>query len=249
MTFKDHFSGHAKNYVKFRPTYPKELYNGIYQHVSEFDLAWDCGTGNGQVAIELAKKFKRVVATDASAQQIESAIPCAGVEYHVSKAEQIFLPDHSVDLLTVGQAIHWFHFDEFFQEVRRVVKPNGIFTCWTYKYLTISNELDNILQKFFDLIETYWPPERDHVEAEYRSIPFPSDFEVIEFPFIYIERDMTADETLNYLRTWSGVKNYKLEHNGEDPLGHIEQEFFDVWGDIHQTKVIKHPLITKMFRL
>lgn len=249
MSFKDHFSGHAKNYAKFRPIYPQALYDGIFNHVSNFDLAWDCGTGNGQVAIELAKRFKKVIATDASAQQIDHAIPHPKVEYHVSKSENIFLPNDSLDLLTVGQAIHWFHFDEFFEEVRRVVKPGGIFTCWTYKYLTINTDLDKVLWKFFDLIDAYWPPERDHVMVEYNSIPFPNDFEALEFPFIYIERGMTAEETLNYLRTWSGVKNYKLKHNGEDPLKIIQPEFYAIWGNINQTKVIKHPLITKLFRV
>ncbi len=249
MSFKDHFSSHAKNYAKYRPTYPQSLYDGIFNHIQNFDLAWDCGTGNGQVAIELAKKFEKVIATDASKQQIDHAIPHLKVEYHVSKSENIFLPDNSLDLLTVGQALHWFHFDKFFDEVKRVVKPGGIFTCWSYKYLTINKDLDEVLYKFFDLIEDYWPPERDHVAAEYKSIPFSKDFEALDFPSIFIERDMTAEETLGYLRTWSGVKNYKLKHNGEDPLDIIQPEFYKNWGNINHTKVIKHPLITKLFRI
>ncbi|MCB0502232.1 MAG: class I SAM-dependent methyltransferase [Bacteroidetes bacterium] len=248
MTFKDHFSGHAEQYVKFRPTYPDALYKGIYEQVNDFDLAWDCGTGNGQVAVELAKRFDKVVATDASQQQIESAIPAERVEYFVSKAEQIFLPDKSVDLLTVGQALHWFDFEAFFKEVERVIKPNGVLACWTYKYLTINETLDGVLLKFFEHIETYWPPERDHVAAEYQTIPFPKEFQNVHFPDIFIERAMTAAETLNYLRTWSAVKNYKLKHNGEDPLLLIEAEFFKVWGMERDKRIVKHPLITKIFK-
>ena len=37
------------------------------------DLAWDCATGNGQAAVALAPHFEQVIATDASAQQIDQA--------------------------------------------------------------------------------------------------------------------------------------------------------------------------------
>ena len=76
-----------------------------------------------------------------------------------------------------------------------------------------------------------------------------ASFEPIEFPFLFIERPMNAEGALNYLRTWSAVKNYKLEHNNEDPLLLIQEEFFKVWGDIQTEKIIKHPLVTKVFRI
>jgi SAM-dependent methyltransferase len=249
MEFKDHFSLHAQNYVKHRPTYPNEIYDLIYRQVSEFKLAWDCGTGNGQVALELAERFEKVIATDASESQILNAIPHPKVSYAVSKAEESGIAEHSVDLVTVGQAIHWFHFEPFFKEVQRVLKPGGIFACWTYKYLTINPELDAILHQFFEIIESYWPPERDHVMAEYASIPFPEHFKPLDFPNLYIERAMTADETLDYLRTWSSVKNYKLQHQNQDPLAFIQKAFYEQWGDIQQPKIVRHPLITKLFKL
>lgn len=249
MQFKDHFSGHAKSYAKHRPTYPNEMYDLIYQQVEHFSLALDCGTGNGQVAVELAKKFNKVIATDASANQIANAIAHPKVEYRVRSSEKSELPDNSIDLLTVGQAIHWFDFALFFKEAERIIKPNGIFACWTYKYLTINDELEPVLQQFFKLIDEYWPPERDHVMAEYKTIPFPNHFQPLDFPFLYIERPMTADEALNYLRTWSSVKNYKLQHNNEDPIKLVQEDFYSKWGDISKQKVIKHPLITKIFRI
>jgi SAM-dependent methyltransferase len=249
MEFKDHFSLHAQSYVKHRPTYPGELYDLIYQHVQEFDVAWDCGTGNGQVAIELAKRFNQVIATDASENQIANAILHPKIKYGVSAAEQSGITPKSVDLITVGQAMHWFHFESFFKEVESVLKPGGILACWTYKYLTIDKDLDAILCEFFDIIESYWPPERDHVMAEYASIPFPKHFKSLPFPSLYIERPMTADETLDYLRTWSSVKNYKLQHQNQDPLAFIQDRFYSQWGDIQTSKLVKHPLITKLFQV
>lgn len=57
---KDNFSEQSNLYKTFRPTYPADLYDFILGLVPEKNCAWDCGTGNGQVALELAGHFKKV---------------------------------------------------------------------------------------------------------------------------------------------------------------------------------------------
>ena len=66
MSFKDHFSGNSANYAKFRPNYPAELYEIIFNELSSFASAWDVGCGNGQVALALANQFEKVYASDAN---------------------------------------------------------------------------------------------------------------------------------------------------------------------------------------
>ena len=61
---KDKFSNQSKSYKKYRPEYPKDLYETILSVVKARDEYWDCGTGNGQVAKELSKYFQKVSATD-----------------------------------------------------------------------------------------------------------------------------------------------------------------------------------------
>src|SRR5438132_213598 len=85
--FKDHFSTHAADYRAFRPTYPPELFAFLAASAPARDLAWDCGTGNGQAALLLADHFARVFATDASAGQLTNAEPHPKVEYAVAPAE------------------------------------------------------------------------------------------------------------------------------------------------------------------
>ncbi len=114
MKFKDHFSGHAGQYARFRPQYPEALFSYLALLAPARELAWDCATGNGQAAIGLAAHFERVIATDASSQQIESAEPHSRVEYRVAPAENSRLPADSVDLVTVAQAVHWFDVPAFF---------------------------------------------------------------------------------------------------------------------------------------
>ncbi|MBA2241285.1 MAG: class I SAM-dependent methyltransferase, partial [Chthoniobacterales bacterium] len=87
MTFKDHFSGHAALYSQFRPRYPQALFAYLAALAPSPACAWDCATGNGQAAVALAAHFDRVIGTDASAAQIDSAEPHARVQYRVAAAE------------------------------------------------------------------------------------------------------------------------------------------------------------------
>lgn len=68
---KDNFSGHSSDYAKFRPEYPAEVYTFLKENLSGSDCAWDCGTGNGQVASRLADFFNLVEATDISQPQLK----------------------------------------------------------------------------------------------------------------------------------------------------------------------------------
>src|SRR5205085_3574181 len=71
--FKDHFSRQAAEYAKFRPRYPKELFRWLGSVAPSNQLAWDCATGSGQAAVELAEMFECVIGTDASEKQIGNA--------------------------------------------------------------------------------------------------------------------------------------------------------------------------------
>ncbi|HEY8970258.1 MAG TPA: class I SAM-dependent methyltransferase, partial [Puia sp.] len=108
---KDNSSSQSDKYAQFRPTYPDALYAYLLSVVPARDSAWDCGTGNGQVARVLAQSFRKVAATDISPQQIEHAFVHERIEYSVQPAEGTSFPDNSFDLITVAQAIHWFDFD------------------------------------------------------------------------------------------------------------------------------------------
>src|SRR6266567_748317 len=114
MKFKDHFSGHAVEYAKFRPRYPDKLFEYLASSSPRHELAWDCATGNGQAAAGLARHFDSVIATDASAQQIKSAQPNDRISYRVAPAEASGIDSSSVDLILVAQALHWFDLDAFF---------------------------------------------------------------------------------------------------------------------------------------
>jgi ubiquinone/menaquinone biosynthesis C-methylase UbiE len=174
VIFKDHFSGHAEDYARFRPHYPGELFAYLGSICAEREDAWDCATGNGQAAIGLAAHFKRVIATDASMKQLESAPLDRRVQYRVSAAEESGLDSNSVDLITVAQALHWFDLPKFWTEAKRMLKPQGIVAVWSYNLVSIAPAIDRVVDRFYrDTVGPFWPLERAIVEAGYRTIDFP----------------------------------------------------------------------------
>ena len=172
FSFEDHFSKHSEQYAQYRPQYPDEIYAYLASLAPGHSLAWDCGTGNGQAAIGLAKYFDKVHATDASAEQISRAYHHDKVEYGMEPAEHVSLGASSTDLVTVAVAIHWFNFDEFYREVKRVLKSEGILAVWTYSLPKISPQIDSFVnQYYYEILSGYWP-ERIHQRCEKRIRAF-----------------------------------------------------------------------------
>jgi len=137
VSFKDHFSRQATDYAKFRPEYPRSLFAFVAAAAPDDQLALDCATGNGQAAVALAEFFQKVIALDASADQIANAQPNERVKYRVAPAESTGLPARSVAAITVAQALHWFDLDAFYAEARRVLAPRGVIAVWAYNYLRL----------------------------------------------------------------------------------------------------------------
>ena len=225
--FQDHFSERAESYARFRPRYPAELMDWLASLTPGRALAWDAGTGNGQAAVALATHFQRVVATDASQDQIAYATPHPGVSYLVERAEAAGLPDASCDLVTAAQALHWFDPPAFFAEARRVLKPGGAIAVWSYVDPALAEpELDAVLQDFARAVWGDWPPERPLAESGYRTLAFP--FEEVTAPVFHLVRQPTMEELAGYLRTWSATRRY-IRRTGMDPVAAVEARLVPLW--------------------
>lgn len=244
---KDNFSTQAHLYAKFRPKYPKELYDFVLNLVESRQIAWDCATGNGQVASELANEFEQVFATDISQKQLDNAHQNAKISYTISQAEHTNFPDNIFDLVTVGQALHWFDFQQFYQEIRRVCKPNAILAVWGYGTLTIDNqEINDKMQYFYqEQIGNYWDAERHYIDEEYHSIPF--EFPLIKTSTFSMNYEWTIDELEGYLNTWSSVQKYIKMHN-QNPVSQFISEIKLLQENGNKLKVC-FPLFLKIGRV
>ncbi len=243
----DHFSGHAADYARARPTYPPELFAWLATQCAAHDFAWDCGTGNGQAARALAEHFRHVHATDLSAEQVAQAAPHPRVDYLAAPAEASGLPDHACDLITVAQALHWFCSDAFYGEVKRVLKPSGLFAAWTYTLLRGEPELNAAVEDFHtNIVGPWWPPERRWVDLGYREIPFP--FTDIETPGFEIRLEWTRGDLLAYLRTWSATQRC-IKESGADPTVAFGERIAHLWPDDTARKPIAWPIALRCGRL
>ncbi len=238
---KDLFSTQASDYAKYRPHYPQSLYDYIFKHVENFDYAWDCATGNGQAASVLANHFKHVAATDLSENQINHAIQQPNIDYKTCIAEKTPFEDNSFDLVTVAQALHWFDYDRFYPELKRVLKPKGIFAAWGYDLCRINNSIDKVLDQLYcEVLSNYWDPRRKLVDQHYNTIPFP--LTKIATPLFEIQVEYDFNSFINMpLKTWSSVQTYIQQHN-ENPVDALLDDFKTSWGDTSKTKTARYPV-------
>lgn len=237
--FRDHFSGVAEDYARYRPTYPGVLFDHLASLCPERSLAWDCGAGSGQASVALASCFRHVLASDGSHSQIVRSPRVDNVCYHLARAEAAAIPSGTVDLVTVAQALHWFSHKEFFAEVRRVLKPEGIFGAWCYTLMAVDARVDPIIHQFYyDIVGPYWPLRRSLVEDAYRSLEFP--FVEMESPEFCMEVEWSLDQLLGYLGTWSAVRNYRKTQDA-DPRELISVRLDEAW-PADETKNIRWPL-------
>ena len=192
------------------------------------DLAWDCGTGNGQAALGLAGHFAAVLATDASAEQLAHAHPHPRVTYRRTREAASELPSASADLVAAAQAFHWFDAAAFFGEARRVARPAGVVAIWCYGLPRVSPEIDSRLRRFHDTtVGPDWPSGRTQVTALYRTVAFP--FAEPAAPAFTIERSLELTDFGRYVGTWSAVARHRAR-TGRDPVPDLLQQLLPAWG-------------------
>lgn len=240
---KDNFSTASDQYAQYRPGYPTAFFEYLNTILHNKSKAWDCGTGNGQIAGQLVHYFDNVYATDISAAQLANAIPGPKISYSLQAAEHTNFPDNYFDLVIIGQAIHWFDFDPFYKEVNRKVKSGGIIVVIGYGKLEITPELDTLIADFYtNIVGPYWDKERTYIDEEYQTIPFP--FKTIQAPHFEHELQWTLEHLIGYLGTWSAVKHYKAANNS-DPIKLIYQALKKAWGT-ESLRTIKFPLLLRV---
>ncbi len=216
------FIAGGAEYGRYRPDYPEELFSRLGAAASHHEIAWDCGTGSGQAAAGLARVFRRVIATDASAEQLANARPIQNVEYRQATAEVSSLSDASVDLVAAADAVHWFDLEGFYREVRRVVRPRGIIAVWCRQFSVHQEDAQFAMGIFHDLVRPHWPRQTTFARDGYRELPFP--FEEIPSPPVETTASWSADSLLGYLGTWSSARRFS-QSEGRDPaqalVGHL----------------------------
>lgn len=248
MKFTDHFSRRAALYAAYRPHYPTALFDFVAALTPHHHVALDCGTGNGQAAVGLTDYFDRVIAIDASSEQIRNAPSHPKIDLRVARADATGLADNSVNLVTAAQALHWFDPRLFFDESKRVLSEDGAIAVWGYGDPVLDTpKLDASLHNFNrGTLEPYWPPERQILLSGFRDIDFP--FAEVAAPRLELTMRWNLSQLAGYLRTWSATERYVNAH-GVDPVDDVERSLNGEWGDPQARREIRWPLYIRAGRL
>lgn len=243
--FKDLFSKQSVDYAKYRPVYPQELYAFLKSLPLQFQTAWDCGTGNGQAAVEIAAFFDHVIATDPSEKQIQNALQHNRITYRVASAEN-FSSDEKINLITVAQAFHWFAHERFAEVLKQIAAPDAHLVVWSYANAFVSPDIDKAVAHLYEnILGPYWDPERKLVESGYQSIAMP--FKEIQTPAIAMTAEWTLDHFIGYLSTWSSLQKY-ISTNGTNPLETEALKIKEAWGD-EKIRTVTWPLAIRAWKI
>lgn len=136
---EEKFTGKADVYDKYRPSYPAELVDRLYEKTGAAAVA-DIGAGTGIFTQCLCAKPWRVTAVEPNEdmlRKLRGRLP--GAEAVNAAAEDTGLDVGSVGLVTAATAFHWFDKEKFREECRRILTPGG------YLALIWNNHLDSPL--------------------------------------------------------------------------------------------------------
>lgn len=243
---KFNFTHDPETYLISRPPYPRELFQWISSLPRNRGLALDCGTGPGNVINELSHHFKRCIGLDLNFEHLKQADRKDNIIFANSSAESLPIQDQSVDLLTVACSIHWFNIDLFYQEVKRVLSPDGVICVWTYGWPAIANsKINEILNTFRDdIVGNLWPEEVKLYLTGLSQLDFP--FKKIESPDFTINcHNWRYPELLQFINSMSGPQAY-IEKYGNSPTDLIKEELEIAWEHANICPFVNFPIYIKV---
>ena len=156
----ERFSDRVDDYVKYRPGYPPAVLDCLRVHCGLVATAViaDIGSGTGKLTQLLLGNGNRVYAVEPNdPMRLAAEILFAQNPHFISSkgtAEQTTLSDHSIDLITVGQAFHWFDAAKTRIEFQRILKPEAfVALIWN------TRKVDGtpFMQAFENVLRSYSP--------------------------------------------------------------------------------------------
>lgn len=158
VSSKDRFSLTVENYVKFRPHYPIEVIAILKNKcaLSKKSVIADIGSGTGIFTRLLLENGNQVLGVEPNENMRKAGEDYLrnfkGFDSINGSSEKTTLTDHSVDIITVAQAFHWFDQAKIKSEFSRILKPDAyIVLLWNLRdnsYSDFMRDCENLLQTF-----------------------------------------------------------------------------------------------------
>ena len=123
------FEGLSSDYDRYRPSYSAACLDWLGRNAGTVRRLADVASGTGILTRQLRAAFPGalVVGAEAGAGMLTAAASrgTPGVHWLGARAEALPLADDAIDLVTAGQAVHWFDRERFYAECGRVLRPGG----------------------------------------------------------------------------------------------------------------------------
>jgi SAM-dependent methyltransferase len=178
MDPKLRFSNRVENYVKYRPGYPAGLIATLREScgLTASSIIADIGSGTGLFALPFLEMGCRVIGVEPNLEMRQAGDRLlAGFPNFSSRegsAENTGLEPASVDMLTAGQAFHWFERTSARREFRRILKPGGwVVLAWNERRIDSTpflREYEALLQRYGS---DYAQVNHMNVENDPQAIP------------------------------------------------------------------------------
>lgn len=158
------FSQRADLYARYRWDYAEGAIQAVVAEckLSGKSVIADIGSGAGTLARHFLDRVGSVIAVEPSHKMRAIAGEQAPGRYRILHgfAEATTLPSNSVDMITVGRALHWFQPDLARAEFCRVLKPHGWMAVFSVEWTdqTLCDAL-----RILRVVENGWDAESDHI--------------------------------------------------------------------------------------
>lgn len=190
------FKTQGINYDKFRPRYPPSFIERCLSSIKHKNRYLDVATGTGQLLFAIAPHFLQSRGVDISKNMLEAAEkarltfqdkhPNVHVELGKEEVMNIPVPEQKYDLITVGQAIHFFPGEAPLLKLRSLLAEGGNLTVFGYvvkEVLSKNPQEDVIFNNFYAKIKPLFPIDRDDLHTflgDQQKYPFEKVFKRVE---------------------------------------------------------------------
>lgn len=195
------FGNLSSDYSAARQGFPAEVFDFLRSLISvDRPSILDVGCGTGIATRHLADMTSHVVGVDRDPEMIECALQVSTrITYIVAPAEQLPFGSQAFDAATAFSAFHWFANRQALAEIRRVLKPKGVFL------IVNKNDVGDFKDGYKAALRPFIESDIPEAKKNYRpdDLLASAGFDHIEFrTFETIER-FTADQAVAYLRSVS----------------------------------------------
>jgi len=183
------FSNRVANYIRYRPSYPRELVDLLEREakLSPEGTIADIGSGTGIFSELLLKAGYQVSGVEPNQPMREAAerLLSGYPRFHSvdGSAQATTLADQSADLIVSAQAYHWFDTPEARAEFRRILKPGGkIALIWNECLLDTTPFLRDYEALLREFGTDYAEIRHDNIGPESLKLVFPGGYDIHTFP-------------------------------------------------------------------